>query len=58
MTIEQLFAITRGLNRRYPQGNDPFQIMTRLLEESGELAQMINHFERTGIKVRKIRAAR
>lgn len=53
MTMEQLFAITRGLNRRYPQGNDPFQIMTRLLEESGELAQMINHFEGTGIKFEK-----
>ena len=53
MTFEKLFAITHGLNRRFPQGNDPFQIMTRLLEESGELAQMINHFEGTGIKREK-----
>ena len=42
MTLEKLYAITHGLNRRFPNGNDPFQIMTRLLEESGELAQMVN----------------
>ena len=53
MTMEKLYAITRGLNRRFPDGNDPFQVMTRLLEESGELAQMVNHFEGTGIKLEK-----
>ena len=53
MTLEKLYAITHGLNRRFPNGNDPFQMMTRLLEESGELAQMVNHFEGTGIKNQK-----
>ena len=53
VTLEKLYAITRGLNRRFPGGNDPFQMMTRLLEESGELAQMANHFEGTGIKREK-----
>ena len=53
MTMEKLYAITHGLNRRFPDGNDPFQMMTRLLEESGELAQMVNHFEGTGIKREK-----
>jgi NTP pyrophosphatase (non-canonical NTP hydrolase) len=53
MTLEKLYAITHGLNRRFPAGNDPFQMMTRLLEESGELAQMVNHFEGTGIKLEK-----
>ena len=53
MMFERLLAITRGLNRRFPDGNDPFQMMTRLLEESGELAQMINHFEGTGVKLQK-----
>jgi NTP pyrophosphatase (non-canonical NTP hydrolase) len=53
MMLDKLYAIMRGLNRRFPKGNDPFQIMTRLLEESGELAQMINHFEATGIKQEK-----
>jgi NTP pyrophosphatase (non-canonical NTP hydrolase) len=50
MTLDKLYAITFGLNRRYPSGNHPFQIMTRLLEEGGELAQMVNHFEGSGIK--------
>jgi len=53
MNLEKLYAITHGLNRRFPEGNDPFQIMTRLLEESGELAQMVNHFEGSGIKQEK-----
>ena len=53
MKLEKLYAITLGLNRRFPDGNDPFQMMTRLLEEGGELAQMVNHFEGTGIKQEK-----
>jgi NTP pyrophosphatase (non-canonical NTP hydrolase) len=53
MTLEKLYAITRGLDRRFPDGNDPFQMMTRLLEESGELAQMVNHFEGKGVKREK-----
>ncbi len=28
----------------------PYQIMTRLLEEAGELAQQVNHFENSGVK--------
>ncbi len=51
--FSKLYPVTLGLNRRFPQGNEPFQIMTRLLEESGELAQEINHFEGTGIKRQK-----
>ena len=42
-TLEKLSAIRRGLNRRFPDGNDPFQIMTCLLEEGGELAEHVNH---------------
>ena len=53
MNLEKLYAVTRGLNHRFPEGNEPFQMMTRLLEESGELAQMVNHFEGTGIKQEK-----
>jgi len=53
MNLEKPYAITNGLNKRFPEGNEPFQIMTRLLEESGELAQMVNHFEGTGIKMEK-----
>ncbi len=53
MKLDKLYAVTLGLNRRFPKGNDPFQIMTRLLEESGELAKDVNHFEDSGIKREK-----
>lgn len=51
--FSKLYAITIGLNQRFPEGNDPFKMMTRLLEESGELAKEINHFEGTGLKRQK-----
>ena len=50
---DDLWRITEGLNRRFPDGNEPFQIMTRLLEECGELAQQVNHFEGGGVKREK-----
>jgi NTP pyrophosphatase (non-canonical NTP hydrolase) len=42
--------INQGWARKFPKGNEPFQIMTRILEEAGELAQQVNHFENSGIK--------
>jgi NTP pyrophosphatase (non-canonical NTP hydrolase) len=51
--LEELFVITADLARRFPAGNDPYQIMTRLLEECGELAQQVNHFEGAGVKREK-----
>jgi NTP pyrophosphatase (non-canonical NTP hydrolase) len=51
--LEPLFAITADLTRRFPEGNDPYRIMTRLLEECGELAQQVNHWEGAGIKRQK-----
>jgi NTP pyrophosphatase (non-canonical NTP hydrolase) len=51
--LNKLMLITEGLNRRFPEGNHPFQIATRLLEECGELAQAINHFEGQGVKREK-----
>jgi NTP pyrophosphatase (non-canonical NTP hydrolase) len=51
--LEELLTIAEGMRRRFPEGNEPFQIMTRLLEECGELAQMVNHFESTGVKREK-----
>ena len=55
MTInfEQVRAMVRGFNRRFPDSDDPFQMMTRLLEECGELAQQVNHFEGSGVKREK-----
>ena len=51
--LEKLLVITEDLTRRFPDGNNPFQIMTRLLEECSELAEQVNHFEGTGVKREK-----
>jgi predicted enzyme related to lactoylglutathione lyase/NTP pyrophosphatase (non-canonical NTP hydrolase) len=51
--LEKLLTIAEGFKRRFPEGDDPFQMMTRLLEECGELAQVVNHFEGTGVKREK-----
>lgn len=51
--LDLLWEINRGLAHRFSKGNEPFQIMTRLLEEVGELAKEVNHFEDTGIKREK-----
>lgn len=51
--MEKLITITKGLNHRFPEGNEPFKIITRLAEECGELAKEVNHWERTGSKIQK-----
>lgn len=51
--FHQLYLIAQALNKKYPKGNDPFQIITRLCEEAGELAKAVNHFEGTGVKLQK-----
>ncbi|GLV55363.1 hypothetical protein KDH_22100 [Dictyobacter sp. S3.2.2.5] len=50
---EKLILTTDAYNRKFPAGNDPFQIITRLCEESGELASAVNHFEASGVKHQK-----
>lgn len=53
-TYEKLKFIVEHLEKRFPNGNSPFQIITRLAEECGELASAVNHFEDTGIKREKL----
>ena len=48
--FDKLLLTVDGYNQKYPQGNTPFQIVTRLCEEAGELASAVNHFEATGAK--------
>lgn len=49
--FDKLNIINETLRRAFPQGShDPFQIMTRLAEEVGELAAQVNHFEDSGVK--------
>lgn len=52
--LEKLLHVCRGLQHRFKEGNNPFQILTRLLEEGGELAQQVNHFEGMGVKREKL----
>lgn len=52
-TFTKLKYIVASLDRRFPDGNDIFQRVSRLCEESGELASAVNHRERMGIKQEK-----
>jgi NTP pyrophosphatase (non-canonical NTP hydrolase)/predicted nucleotidyltransferase len=51
--LAKLYQQIDGLNARFPNGNTPFRIMTRLCEEAGELAAEVNHFEGMGVKLQK-----
>jgi NTP pyrophosphatase (non-canonical NTP hydrolase) len=53
-SMQRLIAVSAGLSRRFRNHTGPFEIMTRLLEECGELAEQVNHFEGTGIKREKL----
>lgn len=48
-----LFQVVALLDKKFPDGNDIFQRVSRLAEETGELAQVVNHWEGTGIKRQK-----
>ncbi len=50
----KLYLSVEALNKRFPDGNQPFRIITRLCEEAGELAQVVNHFEDTDAKRQKM----
>ena len=49
--MEKLKQLATGLNHRFPEGDDAFQITTRLLEECGEVAKEVNRLEKSGTKV-------
>ena len=51
--MEKIIKMVKGTNKRFPNGVEPFQIVTRLLEECGEVASEVNHREKTGIKIQK-----
>lgn len=52
-SLDKIDNINQSLSKRFGN-NSPFQIITRLVEEVGELAQQVNHFEKTGVKERKM----
>lgn len=49
--MENLKKLAEGMNHRFPEGNEVFQITTRILEECGEVAQEVNRLEKSGTKV-------
>lgn len=51
--IDNLRLLAQGMNARFPEGNEPYQIMTRLLEECGEVAKEVHRFEKSGTKVER-----
>ena len=50
--LDALYSISKGFNNRFGDIN-PFRMITNILEEAGELAGEINHFENTGVKQEK-----
>ncbi|QSX07237.1 hypothetical protein JYG23_07805 [Sedimentibacter sp. zth1] len=48
--MDRLYKIVEGYFKRFPKGVEPYQMATRILEECGEVAKEVNHFEDSGIK--------
>lgn len=44
--MERFYKMVEASNKRFPDGVEPFQMATRLLEECGEVAKEINHWEK------------
>lgn len=51
--FEMIYKRAEGLNKIFPGHDDPFRILARLLEECGELAEQVHHFEDVGVKQQK-----
>jgi len=51
--MERFYKMVEASNKRFPEGVEPFQMATRLLEECGEVAAEINHWENSGLKRQK-----
>ena len=43
--MENFYKMVEASNKRFPDGVEPFQMAARLLEEAGEIAAEINHWE-------------
>jgi NTP pyrophosphatase (non-canonical NTP hydrolase) len=51
--MDKYLLMAKGMNKRFHEGNTPFQIVARILEECGEVASEVNLWEDTGIKRQK-----
>lgn len=48
--LDGLLVIVEAQKRRFPRGLDPFKMLSRLLEECGELATEVQVWEDEGLK--------
>ena len=48
--MDRLLLIVEAQKRRFPDGLDPFKMVTRLVEECGELATEVQIWEDEGVK--------
>ena len=51
--MERFYKMAEASNKRFPNGVEPYQMATRLLEECGEVAAGINLWEDSGLKRQK-----
>ena len=51
--MEEFYQMVKASNKRFPKGVEPFQMVTRLLEECGEVASEVNLWEDSGLKRQK-----
>ncbi|MDD3041296.1 hypothetical protein [Bacteroides sp.] len=49
--VTKVRRVAEAQTRRFPEGNDPFKIGCRILEEVGEVVWELNHYERKGIPI-------
>ncbi|MEV6424951.1 hypothetical protein [Streptomyces sp. NPDC051662] len=48
--LDEVERIAAGAIERFPRHHDIFHLVSRLAEETGEVAQRINHLEGMGVK--------
>lgn len=51
--MERFYKMVEASNKRFPKGVEPFQMVTRLMEECGEVAAEVNLWEDSGLKRQK-----
>ncbi len=51
--MQRFYQMAEASNHRFPEGVQPYQMATRLLEECGEVAAEINLWEGSGLKRQK-----
>lgn len=51
--MKRFYKMVEASNKRFPNGVEPYQMMTRLLEECGEVASEVNLWEDSGLKRQK-----